>query len=280
MVVVPVRRLFLFWKQLKELFTSEEFELIAIESWSRKVSAIRNYANRKELNYTILNATNEVIKQYQTGGAAPYFFIVDQERIIRKVIRGYSNENTDKEIINAIKRTTMNMNRLFTCLCLSLLFNLAQAQLPIPEYQKGKAILSGTIANYHPNDNLIFKIGAPNIVMGTAETLYPTVESDGSFTINIPLYHHTQVRMMIGNADLVILLSPEKETNVAINLSNPPGKQFVFSGQYATINNEWCQPELITKIPPVYSDGDLLDSIVGISANEFKNDVSTNTNDM
>ena len=32
----------------------------------------------------------------------------------------------------------MNMNRLFTCLCLSLLFNLAQAQLPIPEYQKGK----------------------------------------------------------------------------------------------------------------------------------------------
>ena len=58
----------------------------------------------------------------------------------------------------------MNMNRLFTCLCLSLLFNLAQAQLPIPEYQKGKAILSGTIANYHPNDNLIFKIGAPNIV--------------------------------------------------------------------------------------------------------------------
>ena len=92
-----------FLKQLKELFTSEEFELIAIESWSRKVSAIRNYANRKELNYTILNATNEVIKQYQTGGAAPYFFIVDQERIIRKVIRGYSNENTDKEIINAIK---------------------------------------------------------------------------------------------------------------------------------------------------------------------------------
>ena len=92
-----------------------------------------------------------------------------------------------------------------------------------PRISERKGILSGTIANYHPNDNLIFKIGAPNIVMGTAETLYPTVESDGNFTINIPLYHHTQVRMMIGNADLVILLSPEKETNVAINLSNPPG---------------------------------------------------------
>ena len=51
------------------------------------------------------------------------------------------------------------MSRLFTFLCLSLLFNLAQAQLPTPEYKKGQAILSGTIANYNPDDNLIFKIG-------------------------------------------------------------------------------------------------------------------------
>ena len=50
------------------------------------------------------------------------------------------------------------MSRLFTFLCLSLLFNLAQAQLPTPEYKKGQAILSGTIANYNPDDNLIFKV--------------------------------------------------------------------------------------------------------------------------
>lgn len=75
--------------------------------------------------------------------------------------------------------------------------------------------------------------------MGAAETLFPTIEADGSFKINIPLYHNTQVRMTIGKADIVILLSPDKETNVAVNLSNPQGKQFVFSGQYATINNEW-----------------------------------------
>ena len=92
-----------FLKKLKELFSNEEFDLIAIESWSHNASAIRNYAKRKDLNYTILNATNEVIKQYQTGGAAPFFFILDQKRIIRKIIRGYSTENTDKEIINAIK---------------------------------------------------------------------------------------------------------------------------------------------------------------------------------
>lgn len=162
------------------------------------------------------------------------------------------------------------MRRLFILFCLSLLFNMTQAQLPVPEYHKGQAILSGRIANYHPNDNLTFKIGAPNIVMGAAETLYPTIEPDGSFKIAIPLYHSSQIRMIVGPEDLVILLSPEKETNVAINLAYPAGKQFVFSGQYATINNEWCQPELIKKIQPVYFDENLLDSISGISAYEFK----------
>lgn len=139
------------------------------------------------------------------------------------------------------------MNKLIIVLYLSLLCSIAQAQLPIPEFQKGKATLNGTIANYDSNSNLTFKIGAPNILMGGAETLFPTVASDGNFKIDIPLYHSTQVRMVIGKADIVILLSPEKETNVVINLSNPQGKQFVFNGQYANINNEWQQPELIKK---------------------------------
>lgn len=162
------------------------------------------------------------------------------------------------------------MNRLLLSLYLSLLFNTIQAQLPIPEFQKGKAILRGTIANYNPNDDLNFRIGVPNIVMKDNETLFPTIETDGSFKVNIPLYHSTQVRIVIGSADLFILLSPGKETNVTINLNNPKSKQFIFGGPYATINNEWCQPDLITRIPAAYSNGALLDSIVGIDANEFK----------
>lgn len=162
------------------------------------------------------------------------------------------------------------MSRLLVFLCLSLLFGIAQAQLPAPEYQKGKATLSGTIVNYNPSENLDFRIGAPNILMGAATTLYPTIDADGAFKIDIPVYHDTQVRMCIGKADLVFLVSPDKETGVSINLNAPQGKQFVFSGQYASINNEWCQPELITKIPPIYSDEEMLDSIADIDANEFK----------
>lgn len=91
-----------FLKELKNKFKREELELIAIESWSQKESAIKIYADNKKLNYTILNATKEVVEDYKTGNAAPFFFIVDEQRVVRKVIQGYRNEKTDKEIIKAI----------------------------------------------------------------------------------------------------------------------------------------------------------------------------------
>lgn len=91
-----------FLKELKSKFSNEDFDLIAIEGWSRKEHSIQVYANNKKLNYTILNANDQVIKDYQTGNAAPFFFILDEHHIIRKVIRGYGNERTNKEIMDAI----------------------------------------------------------------------------------------------------------------------------------------------------------------------------------
>lgn len=162
------------------------------------------------------------------------------------------------------------MNKLFLICCLYLLSNSVQAQLPAPEYHKGKATLSGKIVNYKPSNNLDFRIGAPNIVMHAAETLYPTIEADGSFSVAIPLYHSSQIRLLLGKADKTILMSPDKETTVTIDFGNPPGKQFIYGGEHATINNELEQPELKKGMPIIYRDGDRLDAIVDISANEFK----------
>lgn len=92
-----------FLKELKEKFSNEDFNLIAIESWSRKEHSLQVYADNKQLNYTILNANDQVVKDYQTGNAAPVFFILDEQHIIRKVIRGYGIEKTDKEIMEAIR---------------------------------------------------------------------------------------------------------------------------------------------------------------------------------
>ncbi|MFR4462237.1 MAG: hypothetical protein ACLT63_15625 [Bacteroides xylanisolvens] len=78
------------------LFSSKEFELIAIESWSRQVSSIRNYANRKKLNDTILNAANEVIKQFRQ--AVPHLLFHCRLKESEVIVK-----NTDKEIIHTIK---------------------------------------------------------------------------------------------------------------------------------------------------------------------------------
>lgn len=47
----------------------------------------------------LLSATDEVIRDYQAGTAVPVFYILDENRIIRKVIRGYSPATTADEIM-------------------------------------------------------------------------------------------------------------------------------------------------------------------------------------
>lgn len=91
-----------FLKELSIKYPNGDFEHIAIDSWRATSHSLQNYVNRKQLNYKMLCGTEEVIKEYQTGGAAPVFFILDKDRVIRKVIRGYAIEKTDKEITDAI----------------------------------------------------------------------------------------------------------------------------------------------------------------------------------
>ena len=62
------------------------------------------YAENKELNYPMLGATENILKDYQTGRSAPWFFILDENRIIRKIVQGYSLERTGEEISHAIHK--------------------------------------------------------------------------------------------------------------------------------------------------------------------------------
>ena len=91
-----------FLKEIKEKYNKDQFELIAIETWLRKSHSLQNYSNKNGLNFNLLSGTDDVVKDYQTGGAAPVFLILDREQNIRKVINGYSEERTGKEIIEAI----------------------------------------------------------------------------------------------------------------------------------------------------------------------------------
>jgi len=50
-----------------------------------------------------LGANEDVLKDYQTGHAAPWFFLLDDKHIVRKIFYGYSTERTGKEIEKAIE---------------------------------------------------------------------------------------------------------------------------------------------------------------------------------
>jgi len=91
-----------FLKELVDDLHDSDFNLIAIETWARRGESLKNYSARNGLNYTLLIATDEVVKKYETNNSVPVFFILDKQRIIRKVIRGYSPATTGKEIRQAI----------------------------------------------------------------------------------------------------------------------------------------------------------------------------------
>ena len=90
-----------FLRELKGSFKSEDFDLISIESWVRKPHSLRIYADKNKINYSFLSSNDEILNHYQTGRAAPYFFILDEKRIIRKVIFGYG-DRTPEEIRTVI----------------------------------------------------------------------------------------------------------------------------------------------------------------------------------
>jgi thiol-disulfide isomerase/thioredoxin len=86
-----------FLKSLMTDYKSEILELVSIETWSKNIEGIKRYYINNNLNYKYLISSNEVVKDYQVR-AVPTLFILDKNRVIRKVIEGYGKETTDKEI--------------------------------------------------------------------------------------------------------------------------------------------------------------------------------------
>lgn len=90
-----------FLKQLVTDYKDRDFEMLSIETWSQNVAASKRYKDNNQLNYIFLASTDSVKKSYGAE-AVPLFFFLDRDRIIRKIIRGYSKGTTDTEIREAI----------------------------------------------------------------------------------------------------------------------------------------------------------------------------------
>jgi peroxiredoxin len=90
-----------FLKQLVDEYQAKDFEFIGIETWSKDMKVIRRYEQNNGFNFIFLKSTDEVTKSYHVS-SVPIFFIIDNDRVIRRAITGFSKAITDKEIRDAI----------------------------------------------------------------------------------------------------------------------------------------------------------------------------------
>jgi len=93
----PCRASVPFLKELNKEYGKDDFALVAIECTSKNLNALRNYMIRNQIDYTFLQADKEVLKNYSIG-SYPVFFILDKERVIREIIKGYAEGATDDRI--------------------------------------------------------------------------------------------------------------------------------------------------------------------------------------
>jgi len=97
----PCRASIPFLKQLASEYNKDKFDFVAIESFNRNSNVLNNYQNRNDFDYRLLISTKDVAKSYSIE-SVPVFFILDENRVIRKVINGYGEGSTDKEIRSII----------------------------------------------------------------------------------------------------------------------------------------------------------------------------------
>jgi len=90
-----------FLRQLTGEFSEGDLSLVSIETWSNNIEGIRRYVKANDLTHLFLLSEDAVTKAYGVK-SVPQFFILDDKRVIRKVISGYSKDVTDKEIRAAI----------------------------------------------------------------------------------------------------------------------------------------------------------------------------------
>ncbi len=90
-----------FLRKLAGEYGGSDLSLVSIETWSNNIEGIRRYMTANDLTHLFLLSEDTVTKAYGVK-SVPQFFILDEKRVIRKVISGYSKDSTDSEIRAAI----------------------------------------------------------------------------------------------------------------------------------------------------------------------------------
>lgn len=99
----PCRVSIPFLNKLTSAYNKKDFDFAAIECTANSLRALQFYQNKNAINYKFLKSTKAVLKDYEIA-SYPVFFILDKDRVIRKIFNGYGQTTTDKEIRDIIDK--------------------------------------------------------------------------------------------------------------------------------------------------------------------------------
>jgi len=97
----PCRVSITFLNKLTSVYNKKDFDFVAIECATNSLRALQFYRNKNAINYKFLKSTKAVLKDYGIG-SFPVFFILDKNRVIKKMFNGYGEITTDKMIKDTI----------------------------------------------------------------------------------------------------------------------------------------------------------------------------------
>ena len=90
-----------FLKELNSDLGSDNFEIVSIETWSKNLTGLQRYKDKNGIAYKFLVGDEKLKRNYQIQGV-PVFFLLNEDRVIKKVILGYQKE-TERVIESTIK---------------------------------------------------------------------------------------------------------------------------------------------------------------------------------
>lgn len=155
-----------------------------------------------------------------------------------------------------------------------------------PEFKNGTAVLKGHITDYKPDMNLKGRAWNFNLLNGGTEEYNITVQPDGNFTLEVPLYYSTSLNISSNFMNGLIYLKPGETTSVEINMpeicrsqskkqKDKPslGEKYYFTGALAALNNESSNSSLrfVSVSPKSQEDYmQMFSDISTMNANQFK----------
>jgi len=89
--------------KLRDQFIRRDFEIISIETWNTDPDVIKKHRLGNHIDYLLVIGNQEVTQRY-ANRSVPQFFVMDERRVIRRIIDGFDKGKTCAELSEIVNQ--------------------------------------------------------------------------------------------------------------------------------------------------------------------------------